>query len=89
MSMQCTHSDTHYEHRVEHTHTPVRTAAMKMQSNYTMVTMAFSSINLTCFHTVIILFCHTVLMVHFVLNKVVHDTCLQGAFFLLLNGVLS
>lgn len=31
MSMQCTHSDTHYEHRVQHMHTPVRTIAMKMK----------------------------------------------------------
>lgn len=30
MSMQCTHSDTHYGHRIERTHTPLRTAAMEI-----------------------------------------------------------
>lgn len=79
MSMQCTDSDTHYEHRVEHTHThtQVRTTAMKMQPNYTPVTWV-SSIH---FNAVIILFCHTVLMVHFALYKVAHDICLWGASF--------
>lgn len=41
MSMQCTHSDTHYEHRVKRTHTPVRTTPVKMQSNYTTATGVF------------------------------------------------
>lgn len=71
MSMQCTHSDTHYEHRVEHMHTPVFDSN-EDEDNYTTVALLFHLSIWPVFYAVITLFCRTLLMVPFVLCMVVY-----------------